>query len=395
METIEAERRNRARDREMNKLQISLEDIQDIYGGPEAKLWEKVMGEQIHVGGLAESIVLAQKAGIKKGDKVLDLCSALGAGLRFLVGNFDVQGFGLDGTEHMVNEARRRAAEEGIADRIEFRLGDAQDVPWPDETFDVVWGEDAWCYVPDKDKLISEAARLLKSGGTLAFSDWIEGSNGLTDAEAERICNNSLGLSFPYMESQKGYEELIARHGLQLVSSEDLNEHFTEMLDLYINILTKQLLYDALRILGNDWRWSSRKAPRWHSGWRWPRPTNSAGAGGSQGNRNSSTKGVRRGRNSPCYEQPSPVADIFGSRDFHVGAVGVFRKAGARKGYGAHDSVPYTSDLYVSDCVRIFKLRDSERKTKSHAMDWDFPGCRGFGVAAFRDRGSCFIPMRI
>jgi len=236
----------------MNKLQIELEEIQNIYSGPEARLWEMVMGEQIHVGGFAESMVLAEKAGIKKDDDVLDLCSALGGGLRFLVKNFDIRGFGLDGTEHMVNEARRRASEEKVADKIEFRLGDVQHVPWPSDTFDVVWGEDAWCYVTDKDKLISEAARVLKKGGTLAFSDWIEGSEGLTDAEAERICNNSLGLTFPYMESQKGYEKLIAKHGLHLVSSEDLNDHFAEMLDLYIKILTKQLLYDALRIVGDD-----------------------------------------------------------------------------------------------------------------------------------------------
>lgn len=231
---------------------ITLRDVQEVYSGPEARLWEMVMGEQIHVGGFAESMVLAQKAGIKKDDAVLDLCSALGGGLRFLVKNFGVQGFGLDGTEQMVNEARRRAADEKVADRIEFRLGDVQEIPWPGETFDVVWGEDAWCYVADKERLVSEAVRVLKKGGMLAFSDWIEGSRGLTDAETKRICANSLGMTFPNMESQKGYERLIAKHGLQLVSSEDLNDHFIEMIDLYIKILNKQLLYDALRVVGDD-----------------------------------------------------------------------------------------------------------------------------------------------
>jgi ubiquinone/menaquinone biosynthesis C-methylase UbiE len=264
----------------MNQSGIGLREIQNVYSGPEGKFWEMVMGEQIHVGGFAESMVMAQKAGVKKGDKVLDLCSALGGGLRFLVKNFGVQGFGVDATEHMVNEARKRAADENLGDSIEFRLADVQDVPWSDENFDVVWGEDAWCYVADKERLISEAARLLKKGGTLAFSDWIEGSQGLTDAEAERIYDNSLGMSFPYMESQKGYEKLIAKFGLQLVSSEDLNDHFAEMIDLYIKIITKQLLYDALRIVGDNMEFSRLKAPRWRSGWKWPRRKNSAGGGG-------------------------------------------------------------------------------------------------------------------
>ena len=50
---------------------------------------------------------------------------------------------------------------------------------------DFVWGEDAWCYVTDKPKLIAEAARVVKSGGTIAFTDWVEGPAGLTDAEAD------------------------------------------------------------------------------------------------------------------------------------------------------------------------------------------------------------------
>ena len=40
---------------------------------------------------------------------------------------------------------------------------------------DFVWGEDAWCYVVDKKQLIAEAVRLVKPGGMIAFTDWIEG----------------------------------------------------------------------------------------------------------------------------------------------------------------------------------------------------------------------------
>jgi len=233
----------------MKKIDVTLKDVNAVYSGPEGQLWEMIMGEQIHVGGFASSMALAQKAGIKEGQKVLDLCSALGAGLRFLVKNFKVKGYGLDGTKHMHEEAVKRAAREGFNGSIEFMLGDVTNIPWQDGTFDVVWGEDAWCYVTDKDKEISEAARVLKKGGTIAFTDWVEGPQGLDNGDAERI---NRFMKFPYMESQRGYESLLKKHGFTVNVSEDLTPEFSDYIQFYIDMLTKQLTFDALRIINWD-----------------------------------------------------------------------------------------------------------------------------------------------
>jgi SAM-dependent methyltransferase len=117
----------------------------------------------------------------------------------------------------------------------------------PDKSFDFVWGEDAWCYVDDKDRLISEAARVLKPGGILAFTDWVEGPQGLSNEEAKRI---NTFMKFPYMESQKGYESLIEKQGLTLLESTDLTEEYAEYVDFYIRMLVDQLRFDALNIIG-------------------------------------------------------------------------------------------------------------------------------------------------
>lgn len=233
----------------MKRLDITLKDVNAVYDGPEGRLWELIMGEQIHVGGFAHSMILAEKAGIKEGQKVLDLCSALGAGLRFLVKNYNVRGYGLDGTKTMFDKAVERAARDGMDGSIEFKFGDVTDIPWEDGVFDVVWGEDAWCYVVDKDKLISEAARVLKGGGTIAFTDWVEGPAGLSDSDAERI---NRFMKFPYMESRAGYEALLSKHGFDLKVSEDLTEDFSEYISFYMKMLTNQLSFDALRIIGWD-----------------------------------------------------------------------------------------------------------------------------------------------
>lgn len=233
----------------MKKTGVNLDNVIDVYSGPEGKLWELIMGEQIHVGGWAQSQILAEAAGIRKGQKVLDLCSALGAGLRFLQRNYGIEGYGLDGTPHMVQEAIERTEVDGQSDSISYKVGDVEDIPWVDGTFDVVWGEDAWCYVENKDKMISEAARVLKKGGTIAFSDWIEGPAGMDDETARRICTF---MKFPDVLNREAYEALLKKYGFRLEVSEDLTPLYADYIDFYIKMLTDQLFFDAMRIIGWD-----------------------------------------------------------------------------------------------------------------------------------------------
>jgi len=234
----------------MKRLNTGLKEVQEVYSGPEGLLWELIMGEQIHVAGFKSSMALATKAGIQKGWYGIDLCSALGAGCRFLVKNFGVKMVGQDGTPKMLNWAKERAAAEGLSDKIEFREGDlSKSILAPNKTFDFAWSEDTMCYLADKEKLVSEVARVLKPGGTFAFTDWIEGPKGLSDQEAERI---NLFMKFPYMESQKGYENLLKKYGFTIVESVDLTEEFAGYCDFYMKMLIDQFTFDALKILGEN-----------------------------------------------------------------------------------------------------------------------------------------------
>lgn len=233
----------------MKKSGKTLKDVQEVYSGPEGELWELIMGEQIHVGGFMSSMQLANNAGIKAGMKGIDLCSALGAGCRFLVKNFSVTMVGQEATPRMLKWAKERAEKEGLADKIEFREGDIQKILAEDQSLDFVWGEDTWCYVEDKSKVIAEAARALKPGGIIAFTDWIEGPAGLSEEEALRI---NTFMKFPYMESRKGYEKLLKDNGFSIIESTDLTEEFARYCDFYIKMLTEQFTYDALLIIGDN-----------------------------------------------------------------------------------------------------------------------------------------------
>ena len=228
---------------------IGLSDVQAVYGGPEGDLWELVMGEQIHIGGLVSSMDLAEKAGIEKGTIGIDLCCCNGAGMRFLVRFREVaRMIGVDATRKVVERGRSRCMEQCLDGAIEFVLADACESELPSGSADFVWGEDAWCYVVDKARLISEAARLVRAGGTIAFTDWIWGPSEAGDAEAERLLTF---MKFANIESLDGYRTLLEAGGCEVTVAENTGR-FAPQVDLYITMLTTQLTYDALRIIGFD-----------------------------------------------------------------------------------------------------------------------------------------------
>ena len=230
-----------------NMEKIGLNEVQNVYDGPEGELWELIMGEQIHIGGFASSMDLADKAGIGSGASGVDLCCCNGAGMRFLVRFRDVARMrGVDATETVVEQGRLRCEQEGSSGKIELTLADACDSGFADGSADFVWAEDAWCYVVDKEKLISEAARIVKPGGTIAFTDWVEGKAGLTDAEAQRFLTF---MKFPNVQNVAGYSDLLAANGCEVVWASDTGR-FAPHIDLYLNMLNMQLTYDALKIIG-------------------------------------------------------------------------------------------------------------------------------------------------
>ncbi len=230
-------------------ISIQLSDVQAVYSGPEFELWELLMGQQIHIGGRHSSEQLASKAGIRPGGVGVDLCCCTGAGMRFLVRERAVQRMvGVDATTAMVEQGRLRCQQEGLADQIEFVVADACQTRLADGMADFVWGEDAWCYVVDKPSLIAEAVRLVKPGGAIAFTDWIEGPTGLSEAETQRLLRF---MKFPNIQDRDGYTRLLSQRRCDVTVCEDTGQ-FASHIDLYLAMLRMQLTSDALRIVGHD-----------------------------------------------------------------------------------------------------------------------------------------------
>lgn len=221
-------------------------EVQTIYSGVEGRLWELLMGEQIHIGGLASSEALARFGRIAAGSRGVDLCCCSGAGMRFLLKRKAVAFMaGVDFTSAQVKLGVQRMKAQGVcSSAYRFYQGNVADPHVKAATFDFVWGEDAWCYVADKPGLLAQAKRALKPGGKVVFSDWVA-TEAMSAAEAKRFLSF---MKFPTFMTVKDYEKALAKTGFTAIKTK-VTANFVPSVKLYATMYTRQHAYDVLRLL--------------------------------------------------------------------------------------------------------------------------------------------------
>ncbi len=118
---------------------------------------------------------------LKTGETVLDIGSGGGFDAFLAAKKVGTTGrvVGIDFTEEMIRRATRNAKELGLKN-VEFRLGDAEDMPVESNSVDVVISNCVINLAPDKDKVFKEAYRVLKPRGRMIISDIVT-DGGLPD----------------------------------------------------------------------------------------------------------------------------------------------------------------------------------------------------------------------
>jgi arsenite methyltransferase len=124
-----------------------------------------------HIGGVAATEELMELCHVGEGQTVLDVGCGAGVTPCFIARKYRCRVVGVDISEGMIARSRERAQREGIADRVEFRVADAQDLPFEDDLFDAVITESVTAFPEDKQKAVDEYARVTRPGGYVGLNE--------------------------------------------------------------------------------------------------------------------------------------------------------------------------------------------------------------------------------
>lgn len=132
--------------------------------------------DEYHGGGLGATRELAKMAELREGLQVLDVGCGIGGPARTLATEFGCRVTGLDLTEEFCRTAVVLTDLLHLSDLVTFRQGNALDMPFDDETFDVVWTQGVLMNIEDKKRLFERMYRVLLPGGRLALQTELSGT---------------------------------------------------------------------------------------------------------------------------------------------------------------------------------------------------------------------------
>lgn len=182
-------------------------------------------GQDIHIGlyrDAAEPIADASRRTVEtmanrliKADgtsRVLDLGAGYGGSARYLADRFGCQAtcLNLSETQNALN--RTLTADAGLTDLVRVVYGDFENIQEPDDSFDIVWSQDAILHSGNRTRVLDEVRRVLVPGGQFIFTDPMQSDDcpeGVLQPILDRIQLSTLA-SFGFYRAElgaRGFEE--------------------------------------------------------------------------------------------------------------------------------------------------------------------------------------------
>ncbi len=194
---------------------------------------QTILGDSFHPGGIELTQRLINSLNICKGDRVLDVACGMGTTSLLVDQQFDSSVTGVDFSEHNVQRATEIASNKGAA--VEFKIGDAMNLPIEDASVDNLICECAVSTFADQPAALNDFYRVLKSGGSLAISDMV--LNGKLSPKMETLIAPWTCLASA--KTAAGYQRLLLDAGFVVTSYSDESQ---ALLDLVLDLKKKLLV---------------------------------------------------------------------------------------------------------------------------------------------------------
>lgn len=171
---------------------------------------------------------------IKEDTSILDLGAGYGGAARYMAKKFGckVECLNLSETENKRNEEKNR--EQGLDHLITVHGGNFESIPFPQDSYDIIWSEDSFLHSDNKEKIFEEVARVLKPGGHFIFTDPMQADDCPEDV-LEPILKR---IHLKEMGSVKKYRNLAAKNGMEEVAVDEMPEQLTN----HYSSVRKQLI---------------------------------------------------------------------------------------------------------------------------------------------------------
>jgi len=143
-------------------------DFAQITDG-QRKAWSSGDFNQIARQLMPISEALVEVVDPRPGQRVLDVACGSGNAALIAARRY-CEVTGLDFAPNLIERARARAAADGV--EAEFIVGDAQDLPFQDDSFDVVLSVMGVMFAPDQEKAAAELLRVCRPGGRIGIASW-------------------------------------------------------------------------------------------------------------------------------------------------------------------------------------------------------------------------------
>lgn len=176
-----------------------------------------LLGDELHPGGVATTRQALELIDLGPSDHLLDIAAGAGDSALLAARERGTRVTGLDYSVTAVDGAIAAAAEQGLADRVDFIHGDAESLPFPDASFDALLCECSLCTFPDKATAVTEMRRVLRPGGRAAIADVVVDRGRLP---SELLGGMAAIACVGDALDRDGYEQLLADADLRVFAVE-------------------------------------------------------------------------------------------------------------------------------------------------------------------------------